>query len=594
MTSSYAGKSGSLAAVVILVLESLAPARAGEIQLFGSTQIVVERNVSMTTRDGVALRSDIFRPKADGKYPVILERTPYDKRAETFGPELASHGYVMVVQDVRGRNASEGEWYPFRHESDDGYDAVEWAAGLPYSNGKVGMYGASYVGATQLYAAIASPPHLACIMPIVAASNCHEQWVYQGGAFSQALNQGWSSSLSVNVLERRVGGTVQPSRRDMKLPPVTYPMLDVGTSDGLGDYYYDWLKHPDYDAFWKAWSIEEHFSRIMVPGLHLGGWYDIFQEGTIRNFAGITREGGSDTARGGQRLVMMVGGHAGPGPKVGEVDYGKGSVVDWGSLALRWFDFVLKGVDNGMGREKPVRLFVMGQDSWDEEAAWPVGRAAGTRYYLRSAGGANALSGDGRLDPAPPASEPADRFVYDPADPVPTLGGPAFGDVHLKQGPYDQRENEKRADVLVYTTPPLDHPVKIVGPVTLDLYVSSSAVDTDFTGKLVDVGADGAARNLAEGILRARYRDSRERPEPLEPGRVYRVEVGLGSTAQVFAAGHRIRLEVSSSNFPRFDRNLNTGTDSGSPATASVRATNSVLHDGAHPSALCVDVVPVN
>ncbi len=566
--------------------------RSEEILLEGNTQVVVERNVPMTTRDGVTLRSDVFRPKADGKYPVILERTPYDKRIETFGPKLVANGYVMIVQDVRGRNASEGEWYPLRHEADDGFDSVEWAAGLPYANGKVGMYGASYVAVTQMFAAMASPPHLACIMPIVAPSNIHEQWVYQGGAFSQALNQGWSSSLAINVLERRVGGSAQPSHWEMKRPPVSYPLLDLGTAAGLADYYFDWLKHPDYDEFWKAWSIEEHFSQIKVPGLHLGGWYDIFQEGTIRNFTGITRQGGSVAARNGQRLVMMVGGHAGPGPKVGEVDYGQGCVVDWGALALRWYDYVMKGVDNGMGKEKPIRLFVMGLNAWDEENAWPVTRAKQARYFLHSSSGANSLKGDGSLSLSPPLAEPADRFVYNPADPVSTLGGPAFGDVHLKQGPFDQREIEKRGDVLVYTTPAFERAVTLVGPVTLDLFVSSSAVDTDFTGKLVDVSPDGVARNVAEGILRVRYRQSREKAVVMEPGKVYRVSVEVGSTAQAFLAGHQIRLEVSSSNFPRFDRNLNTGTDSGSPATAYLSATNSVLHDAGHPSALCVEVLP--
>jgi putative CocE/NonD family hydrolase len=255
-----------------------------------------------------------------------------------------------------------------------------------------------------------------------------------------------------------------------------------------------------------------------VPALHIGAWYDYFEEGPVRNFLGIRAKGGSEAARKGQRLLMIVGGHAGAGPKVGDVDFGKESVVDIGALALRWYDYVMKGIDNGMAAEKPVKLFLMGRNTWVEAADWPVPGTTSVRYYLHSAGKANSLAGDGLLSTALPGAEPEDRFVYDPSDPVPTTGGPAFGDVHLKPGPCDQRDVEKRADVLVYTTPALDRDTQVVGPVSLDLHVGSSAVDTDFTGKLVDVSPDGAAINLTEGILRARYRASREKAVLMKPG----------------------------------------------------------------------------
>lgn len=580
------------AAVILILAWPIEYATAREIVLDGDHKVVVERNVAMMVRDGVTLRADIYRPDAAGKFPVVLERTPYDKNNETFGVHVASKGYVFVVQDVRGRYASDGEWYPLKNESNDGYDTVEWAAALPNSNGKVGMYGPSYVAVTQLLAAISGPPHLSCIMPFAMASNVHEQWIYQGGAFSQALNQGWSTALSINALEKRVSQTAQPSHWDMKQPPVSYPMLDVGSAQPLAVYYYDWLKHPDYDDYWKRWSIAEHYRQIKVPALHVGAWYDYFEEGPIHNFLGIRAHGGTEAARNGQRLVMIVGGHAGAGPKIGDVDFGKDSVVDIGALALRWYDYVLKGIDNGMGSEKPVRVFEMGSNRWVDLQDWPAPGETEVRYYLHSGGKAASLAGDGKLGETTPAAELPDHFVYDPSNPVPTTGGPAFGDASLKPGPWDQREVEKRQDVLVYTSPVLTKDTEALGSIALELFVESSAVDTDFTGKLVDVAPDGYARNLAEGILRARYRNSREKPELARPGEGYRILVDLGSTGHVFLAGHRIRIEISSSNFPRFDRNLNTGSESGSPTREAISATNSIFHDHDHPSCLVLQEMP--
>jgi hypothetical protein len=564
-------------------------------QAFGQDryEVAFESNVAMKTRDGVTLRADVYRPKAEGKFPVILERTPYDRRNGVgFGLKAAAQGYVFITQDCRGRFGSEGDWYPFKYESQDGYDTVEWAAALPYSNGKVGMFGGSYVGATQMLAAVAAPPHLVGIMPVVTASDYHAHWAYQGGAFSLLLAQAWSTALALDSLQRRVARTSQPWSLGLKRPPGDYPLLDLGTPAGLADYYYDWLSHPAYDDYWKQWSIEERFAKIQVPALHVAAWYDLFQDGSIRNYVGIKGKGASEAARTGQRLVIIPGGHAGATPKIGEVDFGKDSVLDTWALGLRWYDYLLKGLDNGLAAQKPVRVFVMGKNIWRDEESWPLARAKPTRYYLHSEGKANSLRGDGTLSPTPPAAEPADQYVYDPAEPVPTQGGPVLGDpVHVPPGPLDQRAVESRPDVLVYTTPALAKDTEVTGPVSLALYVGSSAVDTDFTGKLVDVWPNGFAQNLTDGILRARYRNSWERAEFMNPGEIYQLTIDLWSTAHVFLAGHKLRLEVSSSNFPRFDRNLNTGEDQ-SRGTRMVKATNIIYHDPDHPSALILPMVP--
>jgi uncharacterized protein len=578
---------GVICALLITITWARSPARAEE-----HYELVVDRGVPAKMRDGVVLRSDIYRPRADGQFPVLLTRTPYDKReAAATGLMVAARGYVVIVQDVRGRYSSEGEWYAFKNEPQDGYDSVEWAATLPYSNGKVGMFGMSYIGVTQMLTAIAAPPHLAGIMPENTGSNYHENWTYQGGAFEQWFNQSWTTNLAENTFDRRMAKNSQAVSWTAKLPLSNYPLLDPGAPSGVADYYSDWLAHPSYDDYWKQWSIEEHFAQIQVPAFHVASWYDIFQDGSLENYLGIKAHGGSEAARKGQHLLVTVGGHAGGGPVIGEVDFGRDSVVSANSLLLRWYDYLLKGIDNGIGSEKPVKLFVMGKNVWREEDAWPLARARETRYYLHSSSKANTLKGDGALSVTAPLTETADNYVYDPADPVPTRGGPLCCERRqIVPGALDQRPIENREDVLVYTTPAFKQDTEVTGRIKLEVYVSSSAVDTDFTGKVVDVEPQGFARNVTEGILRARYRSSREKAEFMNPGEVYKLKLDLWSTSNVFLAGHKLRLEVSSSNFPRFDRNLNTGEDQGH-STRMVKSTNAVYHDREHPSALIVPVV---
>ena len=564
-------------------------------------EVTVERGVTAKMRDGVILRADIYRPKADGQFPVLLTRTPYDKRnSAPFGLKGAARGYVVVIQDVRGRYTSDGDWYPFKHESNDGFDTVEWAAALPYSNGKVGMWSGSYVGATQMLTAIAHPPHLAGICPVVTASNYHDGWTYQSGAFEQWFNESWTSSLAQDTFDRAVVKNNNALVGGWKLPLASYPLFNFpdpsaapASTANLAPYFLDWLAHPSYDDYWKQISIEEHYADINVPVLSIGAWYDIFLGGSLRNYIGIKAHGG-DAARNSQHLFVTIGGHAGGGRKIGEVDFGAAAAeYDENEITLNWYDYLFKGVQNEFAG-KPVKIFVMGLNQWRGEDDWPLARAQSTKYFLHSAKSASSLRGDGSLSTAVPRSESADHYMYDPANPVPTVGGPlCCAPTQLAAGPRDQRAVEARDDVLVYSTPAFAQDTEITGPVSLELFAKSSAVDTDFTAKLVDVAPDGFAQNLTEGILRARYRDSQEKATLMNPGQIYKFTIDLWSTSNVFLKGHTLRLEVSSSNFPRFDRNLNTGEE---PAYGKyyVSATNTIYHDADHPSALILPVVPAH
>ena len=582
----------------LFCLLSALPARAQE-----QYSVRVEAGVSVKMRDGVILRGDIYRPDGSGKFPVLLQRTPY--RRFTWGNDIhfaqhaASLGYVVFLQDVRGRYTSDGEWRPFIHESEDGYDTIEWIAAQPYSNGKVGMFGGSYVGATQMLAAIANPPHLVGICPVVTASNYHEGWTYQGGAFEQWFNESWTSGLAQDTLERKIERNTDKQKDVDVLPLTAYPILKLSpaiadtSASAIAPYFLDWLAHPSYDGYWKSISIEDHFAQIHVPALHIAAWYDIFLGGSLRNYLGIKSSGGSEEARKGQRLIVVVGGHAGSGRKIGDVDFGpEAERFDEDEIALRYYDFLFKGAQNEFAAGKPVKIFVMGSNQWREEDDWPLARAKTIKYFLHSQGAANSLRGNGSLSTTAPSSEPADKFVYDPSKPVPTVGGPLCCDSdHLAAGPRDQRSVENRTDVLVYSTPALEHELEVTGPVHLEFFASSSAVDTDFTAKLVDVAPDGAAINLTEGILRSRYRDSAATAAPLVPGKVYPLIIDLWATSNVFKTGHRIRLEISSSNFPRFDVNPNTGE----PLNQNQRwqiARNTIYCDALHPSRIVLPVIP--
>lgn len=572
----------------------------------------VEFDVPIRTRDGVTLPADVYRPDGAGPFPVLLTRTPYDKSGRT-GTRFSAldaltavqRGYAVVIQDVRGRHAAEGEFITFAREAEDGFDTVEWVGRQPWCDGNVGMYGRSYVGATQWLAATAGPPHLKAIAPGVTASDYHEGWTYQGGAFSLGFNLSWAlqalTARNFGNLQRKHGlngehfeqllDAVDATHHSFhRLPLHDQPWLDRDHAP----YYYEWLAHPEEDEYWSRWKIEASYDSIRVPSLNIGGWFDIFLLGTLRNFTGMRQFGATEAARRESRLVIGPWSHGSIGSnQTGAVDFGvRASSIhmDLEDLSYRWFDEQMRG-KQGAKSAPPVTIFVMGENQWRHEDSWPLARAVSTRFYLHSDGRANTRNGDGRLSTQVPNGERADHYLYDPMNPVPTQGGPlCCNPTVLPAGPMDHSSKEDRSDVLVYSTPPLEQDVEVTGPIRLVLWASSSAVDTDFTGMLLDVGPCGCARNLTEGIIRARYRDGYGVPKLLTPGVPERLEIDLVATSNLFKKGHQIRLEVSSSNFPRFDRNLNTGKGFDSDEVAV--ATNAVYHNAAHASFVELPVVP--
>ncbi|MBA2705214.1 MAG: CocE/NonD family hydrolase [Blastocatellia bacterium] len=557
-------------------------------------KVIIQKAVRVKMRDGVLLVADVYRPDSDGKFPVLLERTPYDRAGESgIANELAAHGYVVVLQDTRGRYASGGEFYPFRDESQDGYDTVEWAAQLEHSNGKVGMFGGSYVGATQMLAAMAQPPHLVAIFPYVTGSDYYDGWTYQSGVLMQWFSSSWTSILAVDTLRRQADNSMLPKEWVQRLPVESYPVLKPPPATSLVPYFHDWIEHERNDSYWQRWRVSDHYAEMNVKGLHAAGWHDLFLKGSIKNYTGLHAEASTPAARSGQRLLIGPWGHAPTSPegKIGDVVFGRNAVLDMTGTALKWFDYTLKGIKNEYASTSPVRLFVMGDNVWRDEQEFPLARTRYTKYYLHSSRGANGTTGDGSLSVDGPDAERPDQFDYDPKNPVPTIGGRLCCGSTLPPGPFDQRPNESRSDVLVFSTPRLAEDLEVTGFITVELYAATSVIDTDFTALLADVDANGYARFLTDGIVRARYRDTTKQADELVPGKVYKYTIDLWATGNVFKSGHQVRLYISSSNFPRFNRNPNTGERMlGSSRFLTARQT--IYHDGKNRSALILPVIP--
>ncbi len=553
--------------------------------------VAVERDVGAEMRDRVVLRADVYRPDGPGRYPVLLQRTPYSKGNESCveqGHRLAERGYVVVQQDVRGRYRSDGEFQPGffsadHRDAEDGYDTVEWAAGLPWSTGKVGTFGGSYCGWTQWELAHTRPPHLAAMIPSAIAANLLDR------EMSAVLRLGrvlwWSVNTLAPDVRLRLGDEPGPTttdeaerlylERDRSKWLWHLPLAEIPDEalSGVGKHWRSWLADHASDHF----GFLERHRDVAVPALTTTGWYDQ-QIGAIKNFTGMRANGMTEEARSGQRLIVGPWSHTTDfsSSQVGELDFGPEAVRDFYRMADDWFGHWLKGESTGVEDWPPVQLFVMGANRWREDQEWPPPGIEYTDFYLH---------GGGRLAARAPSDDPPDSYDYDPRDPVMTLYSPPG-----QQEPQDQRALDGRRDVLVYQTDPVEEPVEVTGPITVHLWAASSAPDTDFVVKLMDVRPDGFVQELCYGIVRARYRGSFTSPSLIEPGRVYEYTIQVNPTSNLFRRGHRIRLAVSSSDFPNFDRNHNTGGDDYFESTLAT-ARQTVYHDRQRPSRVVLPVV---
>jgi len=577
----------------------------------------LEINIPPRMRDGTILYADILRPETDSPIPAIIMRTPYDK-GSFLGPrgggymnprQFALSGYAVIMQDCRGTGVSDGEHYHFRNETEDGYDTVEWAAEQSWCDGNVGMYGPSYLGGTQWLAAIMQPPHLKAICPAEAAATLRGLPTCSGGVFNLQGSINHNIRFGFNGLRRsalpperlkQIGEQLNHMMNHIEEQFVFLPLKDVPSMQlvkelKMAPFYTDWLEHIDDDVYWNELNSPVPLQKVAVPAFHLSGWYDFMASGVLLNYIEMKKRGGSQKARDHQKMIIGPWVHGSELPStVGELNFGtgaSGAAVNVTRMHIRWFDYWLKGIENGIVDEPPVKIFVMGDNVWRDENEWPLARTEYAPYYFHSNGKANSRLGDGFLSTAPPIdNEEKDVYLYDPRNPVPTKWGVEGANSYAGEV-QDQQELEKRPDILIYTSAVLERDLEVTGPIEIKVWAASSAVDTDFTGKLVDVWPNMQAFNLVEGIVRARYRKSESHAELIEPDRVYEYTINLKATSNVFKAGHRIRVEISSSCFPRYDRNLNTGHPIGQDREMKV-AVQTVYHDKNYPSHIVLPVIP--
>ena len=562
----------------------------------GAIQVTVDRQVEM--RDGLCLSTDVYLPRPSGdpgtaKFSCVLIRTPYNNASAVNirkARSLADAGYACVLQDVRGRWDSDGSWDPFVAEAEDGYDTQTWIGEQPWSNGRIGMSGRSYLGSVQWLSAPLRNPNVVCLAPQSICVDYLTGLVRPGGAFQLGVLCNWG----LRVVGR--------SSQDIDFDNWTeicrvLPIADIAGRAGRHmDFWDRWMDLPGGDPYWAAIDTRPHWDQITVPALIFGGWYDLYASQAFDQFNGMRLHGGSEEAR-QSRLIMgpwphHLGSDLSTAPRTGDIDFGTGSVVNVDAVERAWFDQWLKPDGTPALDGPPLRLFVMGVNRWQDEHEWPLARTHWQRWHLHSRGEANSVRGDGELRLDEPAEQSQDTFVYDPEFPVQTVGGANCCSPNIEPwGPYDQRPVESRNDVLVYTSPVLDEDLEVIGPIVLRLFAATDGPDTDWTAKLVDVAPSGYAMNLCDGIVRARYRSGQHEARMLTPGRVEGYDIEVGVTANVFRRGHRIRLEVSSSNFPRFDRNLNTGKDLARDSEIRV-AQQQVFHDPSYPSHVLLPVIP--
>ncbi|MHB9132553.1 MAG: CocE/NonD family hydrolase [Armatimonadota bacterium] len=552
-----------------------------------SAQPRILRNVRVPMRDGINLATDIYLPPEEGSHPVVLVRTAYNRNV-CYDPYFEQHGTVYVVQDCRGRYDSEGEHYPFVSEAEDGEDMLDWLRQQPWCNGRVGMFGDSYLGATQYAVAPSGNPLLTALNPRFMSGDCWKRAYYIDGVFSLALTWSW---LCFECASRTSQAAVMP-RYDVPALLWHLPILTMDEASGVApvQVYRDYVSHNRYDELWRQLNIKEQMGEYRVPLLLTAGWYDNYAADACVTFNALLEKAPTDELRAGHRLLIGPWTHGiNWVTTLGELDFGDAALAE-NTHTYRWLDTLLHGGKPADVLPAPVRIFVMGLNQWRDEYEWPLSRTQYANYYLHAGG---ALSPQ-----APQGNAAPDRYTYDPEHPAPTLGGnhsvgpynPGLYE-HAKPGPYDQRPNESRPDVLTFTSDPLPRDTEITGPIVLKLYAASSAPDTDFVAKLIDVYPDGRAMNLTEGVIRARFReDVWGEPKLMQPEDIYLFTIDLQVTSNVFKAGHRLRVDITSSNFPLWDRNLNTGNDPATDTEMAV-AQQTIYHDAEHPSHIVLPVI---
>lgn len=573
------------------------------------TSAIVDFDQTVTTRDGVRLATDVFRPQDDERHPVLVHRSPYAKANPTaiFDPLAGvKAGYVVVMQETRGRLASEGEFTPFHNESRDGFDTIEWAASQPWSNGAVGTFGASGNGATAVQAAAAGPPHLKCLAAVHTGFSPYEGWVYANGSLELAFLHGWVRRFAPAVLAKADLSTGRRAELDEFLRSwcerpqdvIRNLPLSAAFPEELSPFFFEWLEHATYDDYWARVDAVAAAGSVGVPVLQITGWYDGFSLGHM-DFQRALQDHDNELVREESRLVVGPWDHhAYLSPTksswAGDRDFGGSALSGSGvyqPILMRWFDRWLKG-DVSSDTGAAVRYFTMGTRRWNEAKSWPP-LGDELSLYLDSSGGANTRSGDGSLETEPPSTEVTDSFSYDPSDPTPTQGGRHLGLEFAPSGVVDQSDVQLRNDVLVYVTDELEGPIEVAGRVRVDLYASTSVSDTDFCAKVVDVEPDGYRALIADGMVRARYRNGTRSAEPLEHGEVIRYEIDCWDTAHTFRTGHRIGVAISSADFPRHDRNLNvSGPVADATGEDALIAIQTIHHGPDRRSRLLLPVIP--
>ena len=576
-------------------------------------EVVIERDHLVRVRDGVGLATDLYFPDGPGPFPVVLVRTPYGKALEELrGQYYARRGYVFAVQDCRGRFASEGIWEPFVHEADDGYDTIVYLGEQPWSSGKVGMIGASYVGWVQWWAARDKPPYLATIIPNVAPPEPFFNIPYEYGAFFLLGSIWWAEILESEATADLSGQRMRTINERAyaqllrHLPVIDLDEIILGKEN---PYWRRWIRHSMDDAYWAPARFAASLAEVEIPVFHQSGWFDGDGIGSKLNYQAMAAGAGPKV----QKLVLGPWGHTDQSSRRhGERDFGAAAVVDLQRSYLRWFDYWLKGIDNGVLDEPLVSLFVMGSNHWEYGETYPLPQTSPTKLYLWSQGAANGLGGDGELRwEAPPAGAPTASYVYDPGDPTPFPAAyfeagedEASGDAPVgEKKRLDQAEEKakrkahynailrSRRDILVYETAAFEEEVAFVGPIEAVLYAATDAKDTDWFMRLTAIEPDGEVLWLVEGKIRARYRNSIQSPQWLEPGEVVAYPLDLWQTGIALPAGSKLRVEVASASFPRFSRNLNTG-DHNETETAFVPAKQTIYHEAAYPSHVLLPLLP--